>query len=63
MDTTEQERLLVTVDQVAARLGIGRSTAYALVMTGRIPSVKIGRCRRVSCAALQAFVDQLEYEA
>jgi excisionase family DNA binding protein len=33
----------VTVDDVAARLGIGRNQAYEFVQQGKIPSIRLGR--------------------
>lgn len=35
--------LTLTVEQAATVLGIGRSTAYELVHTGAIPSLRLGR--------------------
>jgi excisionase family DNA binding protein len=35
--------LTLTVEQTAKLLGIGRSTAYELVRTGDIPSLRLGR--------------------
>lgn len=35
--------LTLTVEQAAEVLGIGRSTAYELVHTGDIPSLRLGR--------------------
>lgn len=35
--------LILTVEQTAKLLGIGRSTAYHLVRTGEIPSLRLGR--------------------
>jgi excisionase family DNA binding protein len=43
---------LLTVSEVAGRLGISRAHTYELVMSEAIASVKIGRCRRVSTEAL-----------
>jgi len=40
-----------------ARLGVGRTTMYALIDAGEIPTVKIGKRRLVTEAAL---VDYLE---
>ena len=51
--------LVLSVEQAAARLGIGRTTMYALVGTGAIESVKIGRLRRVPAEALHDFVASL----
>ncbi len=59
---TNQERptVLVSIEEVARLLGLGRSTAYGLVMSGELPSVKIGRSRRVRRTAVTAFVTSLE---
>ena len=53
------DQVLMTVEEAARRLRIGRSTAYALIQTGQIESIKIGASRRVPAAALSTFVDQL----
>ena len=55
-------KLLLTIDEAAQRLGIGRSHAYVYVMKGEIPSVKIGRSRRVPVAALEGFIQRLQAE-
>jgi excisionase family DNA binding protein len=34
---------VLSVDDVAARLGIGRNLAYSAVREGKIPSIKIGQ--------------------
>lgn len=54
--------LLLTVEQAAERLGIGRTLAYALVSAGEIESVQIGRLRRIPADALPAFLDRLRSE-
>lgn len=56
-------RLLLTVDEAAARLGLGRSTVYEMVMRGDIPSIKIGRARRIPTGALEVFVAECLNEA
>lgn len=58
----EEERLLLTVDEAAHRLGIGRSHAYIFVMRGDLPSVKLGRSRRVRREDLDRFIDGLATE-
>jgi excisionase family DNA binding protein len=55
-------KLLLTVDEAAQRLGIGRSHTYGYVMRGFIPSVKLGRSRRVPAAALEEFVGRLRLD-
>jgi excisionase family DNA binding protein len=46
-------------DQVAESLGVCRSRVYDLMRTRVLPSVKIGRARRVPVSAVRAYVDQL----
>lgn len=43
---------LVTVDEMAAFLRVGRNAAYELVKTGAIKSLKFGKLIRVPKAAL-----------
>jgi len=50
------EPLLLPVREAAARLAIGRDTAYELVRSGRLRSVAIGRRRLVPASELEAFV-------
>jgi excisionase family DNA binding protein len=50
---------LLTVEQAAKRLSIGRTTMFALLKSGDILSVRIGRLRRVPVRALDAFAAQL----
>ena len=52
-------RLLLTVEQAAGRLNVGRSTAYGLVQSGQLESVTVGRLRRIPSDAIAAFVDSL----
>jgi excisionase family DNA binding protein len=51
--------LLLTVEQTAAELHIARHRVFELIKDGRLPSVKIGRSRRVRSADLAAFVARL----
>ncbi|MFJ2781271.1 MULTISPECIES: helix-turn-helix domain-containing protein [unclassified Kitasatospora] len=46
----------LTVEEAARRLGVGRTTMYALVASGEVPSVTIGRLRRVPAEALKEYV-------
>ncbi len=57
--TADPACLLLTVEQAAYRLGIGRSTAYQLISTGQLTSIRIGHLRRVPVDALAAFVDSM----
>jgi excisionase family DNA binding protein len=50
---------LLTVDQVAELLQISRWTVYRLIWANDLCSVQIGRCRRVSREALDAYLARL----
>ncbi|WP_460664790.1 helix-turn-helix domain-containing protein [Kribbella swartbergensis] len=51
--------LLLTVEQAAQRLGIGRTSLYALVKSGEIESVPLGRLRRIPAECLDEYVARL----
>ena len=51
--------VLITVDQVALMLSIGRTAAWELVRKGKIKSIKIGRTRRVPVTFIQKYIEQL----
>lgn len=53
------EPLLLTPEQAAERLGIGRTKTYELIRAGELESVKVGRLRRVPVDALAAYVASL----
>lgn len=50
--------ILVTVEEAARTLAIGRSAAYELIASGQLASVKIGRSRRVPVQALRDYVEK-----
>ena len=57
---TPPQRLLLSVAEVAAELGCGRDTVYALLASGALPSVRLGgRLRRIRRADLNRYVDAL----
>ncbi|MBS1819604.1 MAG: helix-turn-helix domain-containing protein [Acidobacteria bacterium] len=51
---------LLSVEEAATWLGIGRSLAYDLVGRGDLASVRLGRLLRVPRAALAAMVEQTQ---
>lgn len=53
------EKLLLTPEDAADLLSIGRSKLYELLGDGRLPSVRIGASRRVPMSALVEFVEGL----
>lgn len=57
------EKLLYRPKEAATVLGISRDKLYDLMRAGRIASVKDGRARFITAAALAAYVVQLEAEA
>ena len=56
---TADDHLLVTPEEAARRLSVGRTTVYALMASGELLSVNIGRCRRVPVSSLSSFVNRL----
>lgn len=47
--------LFLTIPQVAAVLGVGRNTAYSMVRSGQLRSVRVGRQIRVPKDALKTI--------
>jgi excisionase family DNA binding protein len=56
---TMPERILLTVEEAAERLCIGRTSMYRLVSTGQIESVRIGRLRRIPTSAIDDYAAHL----
>ncbi len=62
MNYNEEQRspaILVTVAEAACRISMGRTWVYERVLSGEIPSVKLGRSRRISVAVLEEYVRRL----
>ncbi|CAL9424577.1 hypothetical protein SUDANB58_01921 [Streptomyces sp. enrichment culture] len=53
---------LLTVPEVMERLRLGRSTVYDLIRSRRLPSITVGRCRRIPAWAVRDFINN-ELEA
>ncbi|WP_020133967.1 helix-turn-helix domain-containing protein [Streptomyces sp. 351MFTsu5.1] len=51
--------VLLKVEEAARRLRIGRTTCYALIRSGELESVPVGRLRRVPADAPAAYVARL----
>ena len=49
---------LVTITTAADWLGLSRSKLYELLAAGELPTVRIGRSRRIAVTDLEAFVDR-----
>lgn len=47
---------LLTVEEAARRLSIGRTVCYRLIMSGELESLTIGGLRRVPAAVIPEYV-------
>lgn len=52
-------RVLLTVEEAAEQLHIGKTKTYALVKAGELESVLIGRLRRIHIDAVNAYAARL----
>jgi excisionase family DNA binding protein len=50
------EPLLLTIPQVAAMLGLGRTKVYDLIDHEGLPTVKLGTARRIPRQALEVWL-------
>lgn len=57
------DKLLLTPEEAAEVLSIGRSKLYELLAEGLVASVRVGTCRRIPAGALVEFVTRLQGEA
>jgi excisionase family DNA binding protein len=55
----QPEGLLLTVDEAAERLRLGRTLVYRLISSGELESVTVGRLRRVPAECLAEYVAAL----
>ncbi|WP_030717877.1 excisionase family DNA-binding protein [Streptomyces sp. NRRL F-2580] len=51
--------VLLTVEEAARRLSIGRTTCFRLIGSGQLESVPIGHLRRVPAEAVHDFLARL----
>ncbi|WP_405624560.1 excisionase family DNA-binding protein [Streptomyces sp. NBC_01396] len=61
LEVADSSLVLLTVEEAARRLRIGRTTCFRLVLAGEIESVTVGRLRRVPADALPAYVAKLRH--
>jgi len=61
MTVQSTPRIVLTVEEAAERLGIGRTLMYALVKSGEVESIAIGRLRRIPLDALDDVVERLRH--
>jgi len=46
----------MTVSEAMRVTGIGKTTLYAEMKSGRLRSIRVGRCRRIPIAELRAWI-------
>ncbi|WP_329367833.1 helix-turn-helix domain-containing protein [Streptomyces sp. NBC_01483] len=56
VDAFDNTLVLLTVEEAARRLRIGRTTCFALIRTGELESITVGHLRRVPVDAVPEFV-------
>ena len=54
------EKLLLTPEEAARVLSIGRSKLYQLLAVGALDSIRIGGSRRIPADAVTRFVERLQ---
>jgi excisionase family DNA binding protein len=59
-DALTADSLLLTSEEAAKVLRVGRTTIYALMKAGELHAVHIGRSCRISRAELERYVRRLE---
>ena len=53
------ERVLLTAEEAAESLRIGRCKVYDLIRSGELESIKIGRLRRIPVSSVRSFALKL----
>lgn len=53
------ERMLLTAEEAAESLKVGRCKVYDLIRTGELASIKIGRLRRIPVDSVREFAHKL----
>ena len=56
-DKDKHENRLVTISGAARLLALGRNTVYRLIMTGRLDTVDLNGCQRVTMRSIHAFIN------
>ena len=52
--------MLNTVEATGKKLGTGRAKIFRLIAAGELRSVKVGKRRMISDAAIEDFIERLE---
>jgi excisionase family DNA binding protein len=59
-DVLAADQLLLTPEEAANALRLGRTTVYALIKAGDLRPIHIGRSCRISRAELERYVNRLD---
>jgi len=59
MMAAPDKKVLVSVEEAAEMLSLGRTVVYRLVMRNELCSVKVGRCRRIVVSSIHEYVARL----
>ena len=51
-------KMLLTIDEAAKAMSVGRTLLYDLLMRKEIASIKVGRVRRVPLAAIDDYINR-----
>lgn len=62
MNREEDTVELLSIEQVAERLSLGRTVTYALIMSGEIESVKVKSRRLIPSPAIDHYIERLRAE-
>jgi excisionase family DNA binding protein len=54
----ETQKLLLKPEEAGRTLGLGRTKAYAMIASGELPSIRLGRAVRVPMDALRQWIDE-----
>jgi excisionase family DNA binding protein len=54
----EEQRLLLKADEAAVMLAVSRACVYAMIRSGALPVVKLGRAVRVPTRELARWVEE-----
>jgi excisionase family DNA binding protein len=57
-ETASDSRLLVTVEEAASMLSLGRTLTWALVRKNELQSIKVNNTRRVVVASLYEYIER-----
>jgi excisionase family DNA binding protein len=56
--SAQERKLLVTVEEAAAMLSLGRTLTWALVRKNELRSIQVGRTRRVVVSSLHEYIER-----